>query len=143
MEPSNQNQQVERRWVPGSGAKRNMPCPCGSGKKFKKCCLPITEGLKKDEHGNWVCAHPFPLKATLPNGIVVEICQSCRTVISQSEQEGVSVVDTQKQSPQSIVEARPEVDTLRGNNSVIQEGSGGGDLPQGKNKKLAVPMVVS
>ena len=20
------------------GAKRNQPCPCGSGKKFKRCC---------------------------------------------------------------------------------------------------------
>lgn len=23
---------------------RNEPCPCGSGKKFKKCCLPIENG---------------------------------------------------------------------------------------------------
>ncbi len=23
---------------------RNDPCPCGSGKKYKKCCLPIHEG---------------------------------------------------------------------------------------------------
>lgn len=22
-----------------SGADRNKPCPCGSGKKYKKCCL--------------------------------------------------------------------------------------------------------
>jgi hypothetical protein len=24
-------------------ARRNDPCPCGSGKKFKKCCLPREE----------------------------------------------------------------------------------------------------
>lgn len=24
---------------PGSRLKRNDPCPCGSGKKYKKCCL--------------------------------------------------------------------------------------------------------
>lgn len=24
---------------------RNEPCPCGSGRKFKKCCLPALEGL--------------------------------------------------------------------------------------------------
>jgi hypothetical protein len=24
---------------------RNAPCPCGSGRKFKKCCLPETQGL--------------------------------------------------------------------------------------------------
>lgn len=23
--------------------RRNDPCPCGSGKKFKRCCLPATE----------------------------------------------------------------------------------------------------
>jgi len=22
---------------------RNAPCPCGSGKKYKKCCLPLQE----------------------------------------------------------------------------------------------------
>jgi uncharacterized protein YecA (UPF0149 family) len=25
---------------------RNDPCPCGSGKKFKKCCLRATTKLK-------------------------------------------------------------------------------------------------
>src|SRR5467141_1871973 len=25
---------------PFKGVGRNDPCPCGSGKKFKKCCLP-------------------------------------------------------------------------------------------------------
>jgi uncharacterized protein YecA (UPF0149 family) len=25
------------------GVKRNDPCPCGSGKKFKKCCYTATE----------------------------------------------------------------------------------------------------
>ena len=26
-------------WNPFKGVGRNDPCPCGSGKKFKKCCL--------------------------------------------------------------------------------------------------------
>jgi len=26
---------------------RNAPCPCGSGKKFKKCCLPLAERIQK------------------------------------------------------------------------------------------------
>lgn len=30
-------QQMARRPYPKVG--RNEPCPCGSGKKFKKCCL--------------------------------------------------------------------------------------------------------
>jgi uncharacterized protein YecA (UPF0149 family) len=29
--------QLARRPVPRVG--RNEPCPCGSGKKFKKCCM--------------------------------------------------------------------------------------------------------
>jgi len=29
---------------------RNDPCPCGSGKKFKKCCLPKQEKLKAGHH---------------------------------------------------------------------------------------------
>lgn len=28
---------------------RNQPCPCGSGKKFKKCCLPAIDNLKVDK----------------------------------------------------------------------------------------------
>ena len=25
---------------------RNAPCPCGSGKKYKRCCLPLQEGTQ-------------------------------------------------------------------------------------------------
>lgn len=35
----------------GSGAKRNKPCPCGSGKKFKRCCegrLSVSQTLTVD-----------------------------------------------------------------------------------------------
>lgn len=33
---------------------RNEPCPCGSGKKFKKCCLALegSENLRKQENQN-------------------------------------------------------------------------------------------
>lgn len=37
---------VRGRLVMGDGAKRNQPCACGSGKKFKKCC----EGRKQVTH---------------------------------------------------------------------------------------------
>ncbi len=30
-----------------SGRDRNAPCPCGSGKKYKKCCLSKTEGAPR------------------------------------------------------------------------------------------------
>jgi hypothetical protein len=29
---------------------RNDPCPCGSGKKYKKCCLPKEEAAKLKAH---------------------------------------------------------------------------------------------
>jgi hypothetical protein len=35
-EASARNQRLEN---PFKGVGRNDPCPCGSGKKFKKCCL--------------------------------------------------------------------------------------------------------
>eukprot|EP00455_Lapot_gusevi_P040232 TRINITY_DN4543_c0_g1_i1.p1 TRINITY_DN4543_c0_g1~~TRINITY_DN4543_c0_g1_i1.p1 ORF type:complete len:158 (-),score=12.64 TRINITY_DN4543_c0_g1_i1:195-668(-) len=33
----------------------NKPCPCGSGKKFKKCCSPQTgiKGNENDEEDDW------------------------------------------------------------------------------------------
>ena len=32
---------------------RNAPCPCGSGKKYKKCCLLIEEAQKQKEIQEW------------------------------------------------------------------------------------------
>lgn len=29
------------------GINRNGPCPCGSGLKYKRCCLPREEAAKK------------------------------------------------------------------------------------------------
>ena len=42
--------QNEPPFVPAPGTKlpgRNAPCLCGSGKKFKKCCLPKIQAAKK------------------------------------------------------------------------------------------------
>ncbi|MCX7823357.1 MAG: SEC-C metal-binding domain-containing protein [Syntrophobacterales bacterium] len=33
--------------IPTEKISRNDPCPCGSGKKYKKCCLSIHEGFKR------------------------------------------------------------------------------------------------
>lgn len=30
----------------GTPVKRNATCPCGSGQKFKKCCLPKFQGRR-------------------------------------------------------------------------------------------------
>ena len=31
---------------------RNDPCPCGSGNKYKKCCLPKEEGVEREQLAN-------------------------------------------------------------------------------------------
>jgi len=36
---------------------RNAPCPCGSGKKYKKCCLPMHQESSAQEFS----AEPFTL----------------------------------------------------------------------------------
>ena len=36
--------QVIARQPPAVG--RNAPCPCGSGRKYKKCCLPAAAGAR-------------------------------------------------------------------------------------------------
>lgn len=36
-----------------SEPRRNDPCPCGSGKKFKKCCLPTQQAAVVDDL-NWI-----------------------------------------------------------------------------------------
>lgn len=44
--------------------KRNQPCPCGSGKKFKKCCLSFGAPLAatwQDEKGIHHLAQGEPL----------------------------------------------------------------------------------
>ena len=33
--------------LPSEKLSRNDPCPCGSGKKYKKCCMPLHEEIRK------------------------------------------------------------------------------------------------
>ncbi len=61
---------------------RNAPCPCGSGKKYKKCCL-----LKQDERP----------KSALPIGY--------KTVYTELDQLSNSVVDLIKQNKLKKAEA--------------------------------------
>jgi hypothetical protein len=45
---SSRRQSIIAEQLGGRKAGRNEPCPCGSGKKFKKCCLPKQEEARKD-----------------------------------------------------------------------------------------------
>src|SRR5882672_7676372 len=46
---SNSNKRVGRPALT-SPAGRNDPCPCGSGRKYKKCCLDKNRTLPADSH---------------------------------------------------------------------------------------------
>jgi len=39
FDPSAEQRTPLRRNGPGGKTGRNDPCPCGSGRKYKKCCL--------------------------------------------------------------------------------------------------------
>ena len=48
---------------------RNDPCPCGSGNKYKKCCLPKEEGVEREQlakvearRAESAAAHRLPLR---------------------------------------------------------------------------------
>src|SRR5208337_1195140 len=48
---------------------RNDPCPCGSGDKYKKCCLPKEEGVEREQlakvearRTESAAAHRLPLR---------------------------------------------------------------------------------
>ena len=43
---------------------RNQPCPCGSGKKYKLCCLPADEAAELAAHGP--PRRPPPIFGALP-----------------------------------------------------------------------------
>ncbi|MCF7818757.1 MAG: SEC-C domain-containing protein [Kiritimatiellales bacterium] len=45
--PANDRKKRKRKPVNGNEPGRNDPCPCGSGKKYKKCCIDI--GYVRDE----------------------------------------------------------------------------------------------
>lgn len=48
---------------------RNQPCPCGSGKKYKKCCLNKETPQKEDQTGK----HYFQFKGEKAEGIVHDL----------------------------------------------------------------------
>ena len=59
---------------------RNAPCFCGSGKKYKKCCL--DKGLRNDFEDDERKAYPFLDK-------VKNLYPSSEMTLVQSEEEGM------------------------------------------------------
>ena len=56
---------------------RNDPCPCGSGKKFKKCCLGRQEAPASDPQD------PTPLPPHAPPEPVDEAEEVCRRLLEE------------------------------------------------------------
>ena len=56
-------------------AGRNDPCPCGSGKKYKRCCLEREEAASKEERR----AHAAELQATMAE--VMELDRASNAVV--------------------------------------------------------------
>jgi tetratricopeptide (TPR) repeat protein len=52
--------------------KRNDPCPCGSGKKYKKCCLPLHEQSRaqKQDSGPIILTPGFTELDDLSNSVL-------------------------------------------------------------------------
>jgi hypothetical protein len=45
---------------------RNDPCPCGSGKKYKLCCLAKDEAKAREARGKETAEAPVPTEAPKP-----------------------------------------------------------------------------
>ncbi len=86
---------------------RNDPCPCGSGKKYKKCCLPNKEALRSPWREAWSYAEKkalikssenYPVDQCLINPDWKETGQA-RIVVTRRQENGnfiigVYLVDT-------------------------------------------------
>jgi tetratricopeptide (TPR) repeat protein len=46
---------------------RNDPCPCGSGKKYKKCCLAENEAAEREQHAQAEAARAERASASPPS----------------------------------------------------------------------------
>jgi tetratricopeptide (TPR) repeat protein len=49
---------------------RNAPCPCGSGKKYKKCCLPLHEESRAKQREAFSLTPDFTDLDDLSNSVV-------------------------------------------------------------------------
>lgn len=60
---------------------RNDPCPCGSGKKYKQCCL-LNKGGKKKLTAKWLNAPKAPnlLERTFGEAVKMEPEESFKPV---------------------------------------------------------------
>lgn len=111
---------------------RNAPCPCGSGLKYKKCCLPKEEAPVRTRGTPW---GPYA-SAAAPSARVVESREQ-RLVVSGDVDEGVldHAADYFERKSRGQGPAQQMVDFCK---PLID--SSGGDL-EGMNKAMSLGMV--
>jgi tetratricopeptide (TPR) repeat protein len=103
---------------------RNAPCPCGSGKKYKKCCLPFSDQADKERAR--LRAEPVPLEAfenELNN--LDELSNSIVDLINEGrlEEAELACQDLRRQFPDQIdwIEQKAHIYELRGDNQKAAE----------------------
>ncbi len=99
---------------------RNAPCPCGSGKKYKRCCLPPQEGTPATAPP----APPQPIGIT-PGGAIAfydeidQLSNSVLDLIKEGKHDEAESVCKQlsKRYPDQVdgIERRAMVEEARGN----------------------------
>ena len=81
-------------------AGRNDPCPCGSGKKYKRCCLVQEETATKDERR----VHAEELQATMAS--VMDIDRASNAVVDLLD---TGRLDDAEQAAHELLVRYPEV----------------------------------
>jgi hypothetical protein len=84
---------------------RNDPCPCGSGQKYKRCCLPRDEAAAAAERA----AAPAPDRETAPAGWVSDddgLDEASNIVIDLID---AGQLDDAERAAQDLLQRYPEV----------------------------------
>ena len=86
---------------------RNHPCPCGSGKKYKRCCLPTDEATRSEE-----LRHALPERQTRRGPLFV--VDDCDDDLDQVSNAVVDLIDQGKldqaeAAAHDLLERYPEV----------------------------------
>ena len=98
---------------------RNDPCPCGSGKKYKKCCLPKHEAEERlraagqqAEHEERAAAHRLSLRearARMLAGVEDDIDQLTAASNAAAALVRAAKLDEAERAAQDLLERFPDV----------------------------------
>jgi tetratricopeptide (TPR) repeat protein len=92
---------------------RNDRCPCGSGKKYKQCCLAKDEAAERATHVQPATAAPAHTADPLPHHHP-HFCNDCNAEIDDAANTVIALIDAGKldgaeRAAQTIVERWPDI----------------------------------